>query len=238
MYEKLKQAFGSGSINQDKNGVCRFRITNADVVIKIINMVNGKFRTPKIEALYRAIDNVNKWRDANITKLPLDSSNIDSNAWLAGFADSDAHFSIRLSGNYRTDDSQGRGRVQCVFTINQREIHKKTGESCVPFMQKLADHFQCNLNNKTTMIDYFKEPAKLVVFFLQSDKKHHLVISYFSKYPLMSSKHLNYLCYVKSLNYLGRRLTQEEIYEIRNIKDAMNKKRTEFNWDHLDNFYT
>ena len=78
------------------------------------------------------------------------------------------------------------------------------------------------------MIDYFKGPAKLVVFFVQSDKTHHLVTSYFTKYPLMSSKHLNYLCYEKSLNYLGKRLTQEEISELRNIKGSMNNKRTEF----------
>jgi hypothetical protein len=160
--------------------------------------------------------------------LPLDASPIDSTAWLAGFSDSDGHFSVRLSGCYGSDESQGRGRVQCVFTINQREIHKRTGDSCVPFMQKLADHFLCNLNYKTTMIDYFKGPAKLVVFFVQSDKSHHLVTSYFTKYPLMSSKHLNYLCYEKSLNYLGKRLTQEEISELRNIKGSMNNKRTEF----------
>jgi len=48
---------------------------------------------------------------------------------------------------------------------------KKTGESCIPFMKKLADHFQYNLNNKTTMIYYFKEPTNLVLFALQSDKK-------------------------------------------------------------------
>ena len=73
--------------------------------------------------------------------MPLDASPIDSNAWLAGFSDSDGHFSVRLSGCYGSDESQVRGRVQCVFTINQREIQKRTGDSCVPFSAKTGGSF-------------------------------------------------------------------------------------------------
>jgi hypothetical protein len=80
MYEKLQKILNTGSINVEKKGVCRYSITNAEAVISIINLVNGKFRTPKIQALYKAIDNLNKWRNANIIKLPLDNSNLDSNA--------------------------------------------------------------------------------------------------------------------------------------------------------------
>jgi hypothetical protein len=63
MYEKLREILGTGVIyieKRVKGEVCRFSITNADEVIKIINLVNGKFRTPKIQALYKAIDNLNK----------------------------------------------------------------------------------------------------------------------------------------------------------------------------------
>lgn len=80
MYEKLKSRLESGVVYLEKNGVCRYSITNADAVIKVINLVNGKFRTPKIQALYDAIDNLNKWRNANLLKLPLDTSSVDSNA--------------------------------------------------------------------------------------------------------------------------------------------------------------
>ena len=60
MYEKLKQILNTGVIYVEKRGVCRYSITNADAVINIINLVNGKFRTPKIKNLYKAIDNLNK----------------------------------------------------------------------------------------------------------------------------------------------------------------------------------
>jgi len=81
MYEKLQNILNTGVIySEKKKGVCRYSITNADGVINAINLVNGKFRTPKILALHKAIDNLNRWRNANIIKLPLDTSSLDSNA--------------------------------------------------------------------------------------------------------------------------------------------------------------
>lgn len=238
MYEKLQDILKTGSINTEKSGASRYSITNADAVINLINMVNGKFRTPKIVALHKAIDNINKWRNANLLKLPLDNSSIDSNAWLSGFIDSDGHFSIKLTGSYISDDSNIRGRVRCVFSINQSELHRITGESNIPFMTKLAEFFQVNLNYKTNNSAIFKNPAKTVVFFAQSDRKHYIITSYLAKFPLMTSKYLNYLSFYKGLNYLGKRLSKEDIIEIRVIKNSMNDKRTEFNWDHLNNFYS
>lgn len=45
---------------------------------------------------------------------------------------------------------------------------------------------------------------------------------------LMSSKYLNYLCFLKATQYLGKRLFGEEILEIRLLKESMNNKRTVF----------
>jgi len=62
-------------------------------------------------------------------------------------------------------------------------------------MTKLAEFFQVNLNHKVANSPLFKEPVKTVVFFAQSDRKHYIITSYLTKYPLMSSKHLNYLSF-------------------------------------------
>lgn len=229
MYERLQKILNTGVIYSENRGVCRYSITNADEVINVINHVNGKFRTPKILALYKAIDNLNKWRNVNIIKLPLDTSSLDSNAWLAGFIDTDGHFSKKLTGYYGSYDSVTRGRVQCVFTINQSELYRVTVESYVTFMTQLANFFQVNLNYKVENSPLFKEPAKKVVFFAQSDRKHYIITSYLTKFPLMSSKYLNYLSFFEGLNYLGKRLTREEILKIRAIKSSMNKSRTYYN---------
>jgi LAGLIDADG endonuclease len=148
---------------------------------------------------------------------------------LAGFIDTDGHFSIKLSGNYVSDELTTRGRVQCVFSLNQAEINRVLGESNVYFMTELAKFFQVNLNHKINNSSDFKEPAKTIVFFAQSDRKHYIITNYLTKFPLMSSKYLNYLSFVKGLNYLGKRLTTEEILEIRTIKSSLNNNRTDFN---------
>lgn len=96
-------------------------------------------------------------------------------------------------------------------------------------MTQLANFFQVNLNYKVANSSLFKEPAKTIVFFAQSDRKHYIITTYLTKFPLMSSKYLNYLSFFKSLNYLGKRLTEQEIIEIRAIKSSMNNSRTYYN---------
>ena len=116
--------------------------------------------------------------------------------------------------------------------MNQSEVKRISRESNVTFRYQLAEFFQVNLLYKTANSVSFKNPARLIVFYAQADKNHYLIISYLNKFPLISSKHLNYLCFVKAIQYLGKRLTDPEIKEIRLLKQSMHKKRTEFNWDH------
>jgi len=120
------------------------------------------------------------------------------------------------------------GIVKCSFSINQRIIDKSTGDSCVPFMTEIADLFKCKIYHKM---------ENAIVFIANANNNHYLIKSYFDKYPLMTSKHLNYMSYLEGTNYLGRRLTYEEIINIKAIKNSMNDKRTYFNWDHLNHFY-
>lgn len=96
-------------------------------------------------------------------------------------------------------------------------------------MSQLAQYFQVNLNYIVFDSLAFKTPSNIIVFLAQPDKKHFLIISYLSKFPLMSSKHLNYLCFVKATEYLGKILTDQEISEIRLLKKSMNNNRTEYN---------
>lgn len=119
--------------------------------------------------------------------------------------------------------------MRCVVTLNQSEMNRISGESNVPFMTLLANFSQTNLLYKTANSASFKKPAKLIVFFAQADKNHSFIISYLNKFPLMSSKHLNFLSFVKASQHLGKRLSAKEIKEIRLLKQSMNRKRTEFN---------
>jgi LAGLIDADG endonuclease len=227
LFAKLKTIFNTGSLYKEKlNNTCKYRVSETKKLIELINLINGKFRTPKIKYLYRAIDHINLVHKTNIKKLPLDNSNIESNSWLAGFTDADGHFQISLEGAYGLNKYLSRGRVKCIFSIKQRVIDKPTGNSCVPFMSKIAELFQCKI------IKY--KSKNEMTFLAQANSKHYLTKSYFDKYPLMTSKRLDYLCFLQGLNYLDKRLTDQEVIEIQKIKSSMNRNRTYFNWDHLN----
>jgi len=230
LYEHIKGILGTGGLFKEKScNVYIYRISDKDTLIKVITLINGKFRTPKIVYLHRAIDYINLVHNLDIKKLPLDNSHLRDNAWLAGITDADGNFQISLNGTYGLNNSVSRGRVICSFSIVQRLIDKPTGLSCLPFMTKIADTFQCKINYKRD---------NLITFVAGANSKHYLTKSYFDKYPLMTSKHLNYLCFLQGLSYLGKCLTDKEIIEIQAIKNSMNNKRTYFNWDHLNNFYS
>lgn len=151
----------------------KYSISEKDKLIGMINLINGKFRTPKIKYLYRTIDHINIVHNTNIDKLPLDNSSIESNAWLAGFTDADGNFLISLEGVYGLNKSLSRGRVKCTFSIKQRVIDRPTGDSCVPIMSKIAKYFQCNINYKS---------ENEMTFLAQADSKHFLTKFYFDKW--------------------------------------------------------
>ena len=46
---------------------------------KVVNLLNGELRTPKIHQLHNLIDWLNKNHSTNITKLPLKDSSLSEN---------------------------------------------------------------------------------------------------------------------------------------------------------------
>lgn len=146
----------------------------------IVNAINGKLRTPKINYFYNLIDFLNAKGD-NIVKLPLDNSPLDSNAWLAGFIDSDGNFSIKgfSSDNLRT-------YLGFQFYLPQRAIDI-SGNSTESLMQKLADFLGCKLSFRT-----FKEGFTQYVVNTSSKQSNLCLIEYLNKYPLLSSKYLDF----------------------------------------------
>lgn len=81
-------------------------------------------RTPKIEALHRAINWFNEFDNCNINCLGLDLSPIDSNAWLAGFTDGGGNFSISLT-NRKKKGKITTKRVQIFFRIELRQNYHR-----------------------------------------------------------------------------------------------------------------
>lgn len=230
---KVQDRIGSGCV--------LWQIQKKEDVIIIINLINGYMRTPKIEALHRAIVWFNADCNTNIECLGLDISDIDSNAWLAGFTDGDGNFSINITDRKKNNKVTGK-RIQTFFRLELRQTYHRNvlpelgGSSYFPILSKVASYLGVNLLSRTR-----EQKDKIFYAFMvisHSISSHMQVISYFDKYPLFSTKYLAYKDwkYVTEQNILrnGKALTKEEITKVEEIKLQFNNKRKSFDFSHLN----
>lgn len=241
--KKLASITNAGAVYVKKNAGCvLWQIQKIEDVIKIINIINGYMRTPKIEALHRAINWFNEFYNYSIDCLGLDLSPIDRNAWLAGFTDGDGNFSITLT-NRKKKGNITRKRIQTFFRLELRQTYHRDvsveqgGTSYFAILSKIATYLGVNLLSRTR-----EQKDKVFYAFMvisHSAASHAKVISYFDRFPLYSSKYLAY----KDWSYVveqarlraGKVLTEKEISEVETIKAQFNSKRNSFDFSHLDN---
>jgi hypothetical protein len=132
----IQKNLGHGSLYRVKGANAYvLTINNNEGIILLVNLINGKFRTPKIHALFNLIDWLNnKNQDINIEKKDLDTSSLLSNAWLSGFIEADGHFSVRTSLNslYK--------KLECKLEICQRQ-NDQNGNNNLYFLEEIAKIF-------------------------------------------------------------------------------------------------
>ncbi len=221
--EKLLNILGKGSIVTRSGNSIELRFSSKKTLCNIIELINGKFRTPKIEQLYKLIDWMNKQHSMDIKKLPLNDSSILNDSWLSGFIDADGHFYIRNSLK----------QIICKFSLEQRMIYPKTNESYNFILNKICLALNVKLNSR------IREGLKDSYYIIRVENQNSikLLIDYLDIYPLLSSKHLDFLCWKIVFNEIinknhmtveGRKIVFEQ-------KGQMNDSRIFFNWDHLKN---
>ena len=153
--DKLVSITNAGVVFSKENaGHVIWQIQKKEDVLKIVNLINGYMRTPKIEALHRAIIWFNEFYNCKIDCLALDLSPIDSNAWLAGFTDGDGNFSINLINRKKKGNITSK-RVQTFFRIELRQNYHRDvsveqgGTSYFSILSKIANYLGVNLYSRT-----------------------------------------------------------------------------------------
>jgi len=242
LVEKLISITNFGKLyNKPKQGCIIWHIQNKEDVLGMIKLINGYMRTPKIEALYRAIKWYKDNDNINIKPLDLDISPIESNSWLAGFTDGDGNFSINIT-NRKKKNVITTKRVQVFFRIELRQNYHRDvsaiqgGISYSEILMKISRYLGVNLYSRSRVQkDKIFNSFMVISHNIQS---HIKVINYFDRFPLYSSKYLSYKDWkfvVELLIKKGNKiLTNEEISEVEKIKAQFNKKRTLFDFSHLD----
>lgn len=239
--EKLISITKVGKLyNKSQQGCIIWQIQKLDDVIKIINIINGYMRTPKIEALHRAISWYNVYYNVNIKPLGLDKSPINDNAWLAGFTDGDGNFSINLIDRKKRSTVTTK-RVQAFFRIELRQNYHRDclveqgSTSYFNIMSIIARYLEVNLYSRSR-----EQKDKIFYSYIvvsHNIESHKKTIEYFDNFPLYSSKYLAYKDWKHIVQQIkiraGKPLTSENILEIEKIKAQFNKKR-KFDFSHLD----
>lgn len=223
----IQKTLGFGSISKTK-GVNAYRLTinNYEGLIKLVQILNGKFRTVEVDNFRLLVKYLNnRFSNLDLVLLGLDNTPLNTNAWLAGFIDSDGHFYVRLN----------KTSIHCGFELVQA-IKDKNGNSKKDIMIKLANFLNVQLKQVNKEYFHGKKQYAVKANTLQANL---IISSYLHEYPLFSSKYLNFQDYFKVLTLIRNKehTTSFGKERIACIKKNMNKNRTFFVWDHLQNFY-
>ena len=103
-------------------------------------------------------------------------------------------------------------------------------------MSKIGLFLGVTLYSRSRLI---KDKVFYSFIIISQNKESNLkVCDYFNKFPLLSSKYLDYIswCYVLDLQQKNSRTTSY-LDEALIIRKDFNKTRTTYNWDHINNCY-
>jgi hypothetical protein len=168
---------------------------------------------------------MNKQHSMDIKILPLNESSILNDSWLSGFIDADGCFYIRNSLK----------QIICKFALEQRMIYPKTNENYNFILNKICVALNVKLYSKIREGSESKSKDSYYIIRVENQNSIKLLIDYLDIYPLLSSKHLDFICWKIVFNEIinknhktveGRKIVSEQ-------KGQMNDSRTFFNWDHL-----
>lgn len=240
----LQSQFG-GSIRKLNNGEAYdLVISRLNSVVFIANLINGHMRTPKIEALGRLMSFFQTYySDYPIKPLkPLDTSPLESNAWLAGMWDADGGFKITISPC--ADRATGYiVRLRAVLEL-RRQYHYDVsenlgGSSYINIMNAVANLLNCKLRHaqrkkaNTITSSYIAETS--------SFGSNVRLVEYFNHFPLFSTKRANYLRWLDLhlMQSRGEHLTQHGLDYALKVRADFNRNLAADNisWNHLSHFY-
>jgi hypothetical protein len=233
LFKVFKEQLGGRIRFKNRENAIVWTVTAQADLLKIITLINGNIRSPKIYQFNLLIDYLNKiFPTDNLVKYPEDCSSLFENYWLAGFIDADGCFLIRYtesSVNPQTGHKIKK-RISARFTIEQSKSHKITNISFESLMKRIADCFSAKLyTSKHRGVEYWC----IQVFSFNSLQ---ILNNYFSHFPLLTTKRNDYDDFCKALDIIKakKHKTEIDLKTIKDLKGGMNRKRTLYNWDHLN----
>lgn len=228
--KKLLEIIGSGFIRyKPKDNACVLVVSPVIGLKKVVHLLNGELRTPKIHQLHNLIDWLNKNHSTNFIKLPLKDSSLSEDGWLSGFIDSDGSFSVQHA---KLENNAKKRKISCRLRIEQRMLDPITNNNYFNVLTDISTFLNCALltrKQKSTGNEYYTLTAS-------SKRSLDIIVNYLDKYPLFSSKYLDYKDWkeIVLLIFENKHYTEEGINKTESVKNGMNRQRTHFTWTNLN----
>ena len=239
----IQKSLKCGSLAK-KKGVNAYVLTinNNEVIFKLVNILNGNMKTPKIYSLYKLIDYLNNQNpNLNLPKLPLCSTPLDKDAWLSGMIESDGHFSVRTT--IPSGVQCQYPKIECRFELSQRQIDH-LGYSHELFLSNIAKFLNVTIRPWSPWGEgdkIFRENSLHPQYRLRTTSlaSNLILINYLNEYPLFGSKYLDYENWKEIVGLFNPKFkySEKNINKVIKLKSEMNDRRTVFIWDHLNKFY-
>ena len=226
LYAYIQHRLGDiGRFQIVNDNTIRYIIGDIEGIKSLINIIHNKLRTPKNITFNKLIEFFNNKYSLSIKSSRLDISNILNNYWLSGFTEADGSFQIKIVDSRPKSETRKRSvseNISLKFRLDQRLYDKPTSSTMLSIMEEIAKSLSSNLNTyKTNKGD---ETLSITVTAIDKLKT---VVDYFSKYPLLGTKYLDFNDWVKAYYLMLSKdhLTESGRSIIRYIKSNMNKKR-------------
>lgn len=219
----IKNKLEVGRFQQSSENVGRYIIGDYKGIIKVVELIHGKLRTPKNITFNKLIDFLNLKYNINIAESPLDTSQIGSNYWFTGFIEADGYFGVKIvEAKPKLDNLRSRSRsVGLVFRLDQRLYDKPTSSNMASIMESLAKYLDC------TVSTYKIKEIPVLSVSISSITKIELLMDYISKFPLLGVKGKDYKDWEKIYTMIKSKehLTDKGFILIKTICSNMNKNR-------------
>ena len=231
--KKILDIVGSGFIRyKPNNNACVLVISPVIGLKKVVYLINGQLRTPKIHQLYKLIDWLNKNHSTNINKKSLNTGFLANSSWLSGFVDADGSFSVQYT---KTENGAKKRKVSCRLRIEQRMQDPVSGDSYFNVLNEIALFLNCRLLTriqKSTNNEYYTLAASNRVSI-------STIVDYFSRFSLFSSKYLDYKDWEKIVLLMldNKHYTDKGLSQVESVRSRINTQRTHFDWQHLDKLF-
>ena len=189
LINKLLELCGGRLRHKTKENAIVWIVNTHKELISLINLMNGYLRTPKINKFNELIVWLNERYHYNIQTYSPDTSDLNSNGWLAGFIDADGGFKIRYTEK-RIDELTKKvlvkGRIEVRFALEQRQYldSLNDNDSYKSILLKIQSFF--GITTDLRISKHNLDKTYWIVEVTSLDKLN-LLIQYLNNYPLLTA---------------------------------------------------